>query len=688
MESGDQHFCLRWNNHQNTLISVFHNLLNSSTLVDCALSAEGKTIQAHKVLLSACSPYFATLLSQHFDKHPIIILKDVKYTELKSMMEYMYRGEVNISQDQLGAFLKAAESLQIKGLTDNSGVNKKISDVASMSESSMNEEESPQPPQAPACVLQPRKIDELLSNPNKKCKKYTSPPNMFPTPSRSPLQNANAITPPMYPGLPFNPALFIKKENDKVHGGKRRKLNTPVKNFENVVSPGELLETKIEEGPPGSLRDPLYGNAPLTPSMCAQAELGEDLSNKKVELFNNNHHIKNHSGPPAPPAVGNAFGNDREPSSELGSVNNSSAHDNDLAVKSDEGASGGSVGDPSDEPVVTGPNGGGEPPSAAALASAEEVAKRKLNELNMEKFTEFQEKMRQILKMNNVNFPGLNMSGGEGSPGGMEASVPLDFSKFDPASPAATAFAFAKLNSAGFPQSGGEGKLFSPSGEGKFDTSAAAVAAFNAASALARASMGGKYPGGGKTLDSSQEDMEDEMEYNEEEGGEDGGDGSERRCGGGGSVANSVHSDDGLERYRDFLANTDLSSLQDNPAALSTLARFHWLNWDPNPKYVRTTQENQYSCQHCGKRYRWKSTLKRHEVFECGGKEPVHQCPHCDYRAKQSGNLRVHIRKYHTSIELQSPSPAPRKPIVNPMQTQQQASNLSTNQTPVAAAER
>lgn len=35
------------------------------------------------------------------------------------MMDYMYRGEVNISQDQLGTFLKAAESLQIKGLSDN-----------------------------------------------------------------------------------------------------------------------------------------------------------------------------------------------------------------------------------------------------------------------------------------------------------------------------------------------------------------------------------------------------------------------------------------------------------------------------------------------------------------------------------------------------------------------------------------
>lgn len=61
------------------------------------------------------------MLSQHCEKHPIVILKDVKFQELKSMMDYMYRGEVNISQDQLSTFLKAAESLQIKGLTDGGG---------------------------------------------------------------------------------------------------------------------------------------------------------------------------------------------------------------------------------------------------------------------------------------------------------------------------------------------------------------------------------------------------------------------------------------------------------------------------------------------------------------------------------------------------------------------------------------
>lgn len=117
----DQQFCLRWNNHQSTLVSVFDNLLENGTLVDCTLFAEGKSLKAHKVVLSACSPYFESLLTQEYDKHPIFILKDVKFQELKAMMDYMYRGEVNISQDQLSALLRAAESLQIKGLSDSRG---------------------------------------------------------------------------------------------------------------------------------------------------------------------------------------------------------------------------------------------------------------------------------------------------------------------------------------------------------------------------------------------------------------------------------------------------------------------------------------------------------------------------------------------------------------------------------------
>lgn len=57
-----------------------------------------------------------------------------------------------------------------------------------------------------------------------------------------------------------------------------------------------------------------------------------------------------------------------------------------------------------------------------------------------------------------------------------------------------------------------------------------------------------------------------------------------------------------------------------------------------------------FACRHCGKEYRWKSTLRRHENVECGGKAPSYECPYCDYKAKQRGNLGVHVRKHHPEL--------------------------------------
>lgn len=69
-----------------------------------------------------------------------------------------------------------------------------------------------------------------------------------------------------------------------------------------------------------------------------------------------------------------------------------------------------------------------------------------------------------------------------------------------------------------------------------------------------------------------------------------------------------------------------------------------------------------FACCHCGKRYRWKSTLRRHETVECGGKQPAYGCPYCDYKAKQHGNLGVHVRKHHSdSPQLASRRKSQRK---------------------------
>ncbi|ALC42228.1 lolal [Drosophila busckii] len=82
------------------------------------LACEGQTCKAHKMVLSACSPYFKALLEENPSKHPIIILKDVSYIHLQAILEFMYAGEVNVSQEQLPAFLKTADRLKVKGLAE------------------------------------------------------------------------------------------------------------------------------------------------------------------------------------------------------------------------------------------------------------------------------------------------------------------------------------------------------------------------------------------------------------------------------------------------------------------------------------------------------------------------------------------------------------------------------------------
>jgi len=58
MTHTSQRFCLRWNNHHSNLLSVFDQLLLKESFVDVTLAVEGQLLKAHKVILSACSPYF------------------------------------------------------------------------------------------------------------------------------------------------------------------------------------------------------------------------------------------------------------------------------------------------------------------------------------------------------------------------------------------------------------------------------------------------------------------------------------------------------------------------------------------------------------------------------------------------------------------------------------------------------
>lgn len=112
-----QRFCVRWNSYKSNLQTAFPKLLTSEHFVDVTLACEKQYIKCHKIVLSACSAYFESLLVNNPCQHPIIFMKDVQFWEIKALVEFMYKGEVNVSQNQLDSLLKSAESLQIRGLS-------------------------------------------------------------------------------------------------------------------------------------------------------------------------------------------------------------------------------------------------------------------------------------------------------------------------------------------------------------------------------------------------------------------------------------------------------------------------------------------------------------------------------------------------------------------------------------------
>lgn len=60
-EFKNQQFCLKWNNFQNNIMSQFEALKEDEDFVDVTLSCHGQSVKAHKVVLSACSPYLKNI---------------------------------------------------------------------------------------------------------------------------------------------------------------------------------------------------------------------------------------------------------------------------------------------------------------------------------------------------------------------------------------------------------------------------------------------------------------------------------------------------------------------------------------------------------------------------------------------------------------------------------------------------
>jgi len=114
-------FSLQWNDFETNMTDALKELREEKDFFDVTIACEDSQIQAHKVILSACSTFFRNVLRRNPHQHPLLYLKGVKYKEFIAILNFMYNGEVNVAQEELKQFLAIAGDLQVKGLTQKTG---------------------------------------------------------------------------------------------------------------------------------------------------------------------------------------------------------------------------------------------------------------------------------------------------------------------------------------------------------------------------------------------------------------------------------------------------------------------------------------------------------------------------------------------------------------------------------------
>merc|ERR1711892_407680 len=111
---GEDKFCLKWDDFQFSISQSFQEFRED--LVDVTIFCGKKKVEAHRLVLCACSAVFKELILKNTATNPSILLFDVELVELYNLLDFMYKGEVSVSQDRLQKFLDLAEKLEVKGL--------------------------------------------------------------------------------------------------------------------------------------------------------------------------------------------------------------------------------------------------------------------------------------------------------------------------------------------------------------------------------------------------------------------------------------------------------------------------------------------------------------------------------------------------------------------------------------------
>ena len=109
---------LKWKDFDSKISSSFEVLRREKDFFDVTLVGEDEfQIEAHKVVLSACSPFFKNILKKNAHQHPLIYLNGLKSKDLKNILDYFYNGKVQMQEGDLNDFLSMAYKLKVSGIS-------------------------------------------------------------------------------------------------------------------------------------------------------------------------------------------------------------------------------------------------------------------------------------------------------------------------------------------------------------------------------------------------------------------------------------------------------------------------------------------------------------------------------------------------------------------------------------------
>ena len=108
---------LSWRDFNYCTSNTFKNLFSETDFADVTLVSDDlQQIQAHKIILSASSPILKKILRRNPQQHPIIYLTGIAYTEMYSLINFIYLGRTQVNQGNLNLFMEAANKFDVQGL--------------------------------------------------------------------------------------------------------------------------------------------------------------------------------------------------------------------------------------------------------------------------------------------------------------------------------------------------------------------------------------------------------------------------------------------------------------------------------------------------------------------------------------------------------------------------------------------